>query len=178
MLHRLPAIFGRVEYLLVTRGGESGGKEEVLGAGRLLSCSHNNCLALSVASGKSLLLVFGVFGADPAQLDSSEKHNEEGAVGEEESSSGTGLKTSTGMALNCSSGILICKQNLKSLVPAFTDTHPRVAFEANRLLAHLTFLAPPEHSKLGIGTYCADLALLDPLFDIFLNREGLNLCPD
>ena len=51
MLHLLPALFGSVEYLLITRGGESGGMEEVLCAGRLLSCSLNNCLVLKVASG-------------------------------------------------------------------------------------------------------------------------------
>ena len=108
MLHLLPAIFGKVEYLLVTSGGERGGRD-VLGAGRLFSCSLNNCLALRVAREHSFLLVLGVLGAEPAQLDSSETHRDAGPVGADVSSSGTGLRTSTGMALNCSSGILICK---------------------------------------------------------------------
>ena len=124
MLHLLPALFGSVEYLLITRGGESGGMEEVHRAGRLLSCSLNNCLALNAASGRSFLRVFGVFGADPAQLDSSETHRDDGAVGEEDSSSGTGLKTSTGMALNCSSGILICKDNLNANKVNLSETYP------------------------------------------------------
>eukprot|EP00092_Neocalanus_flemingeri_P044541 GFUD01049443.1.p1 GENE.GFUD01049443.1~~GFUD01049443.1.p1 ORF type:complete len:132 (+),score=28.66 GFUD01049443.1:56-451(+) len=76
MLHLLPAIFGSVEYLLVTRGEESGGRGEVLGAGRLWSCSFNNCAALKVASG-SFLVAFGVFGADPAQLAGCWTHKDE-----------------------------------------------------------------------------------------------------
>ena len=107
MLHLLPIILGSVEYLLVTRGGETGGREEVLGAGRLWSCSCNNCAALKVTSG-SFFLVFGVFGGDPAQLEMSETHTEDRVVGESLLSA-VGLKTCTGMALNCSAGILICK---------------------------------------------------------------------
>ena len=43
--------------------------------GRLLSCS------LTVDREASFLLVLGVFGADPAQLDNSETHKEAGPLG-------------------------------------------------------------------------------------------------
>ena len=78
----------------------------VLGAGRLLSCSCNNCLALMVTCG-SFILVLGVAGADPAQLERSEDR----VVRDVKDSllSAVGLNTCTGMALNCSAGILICK---------------------------------------------------------------------
>ena len=52
-------------------------------------------------------------------------------------------------------------------------THSGVAFKAHGHPTNLAFLSTTEHSKLGEGAYGADSALLDALFDIFLDREGL-----
>ena len=129
----------------------------VLGAGRLLSCSCNNCLALMVTCG-SFILVLGVAGADPAQLERSEDR----VVRDVKDSllSAVGLNTCTGMALNCSAGILIWKNETKSDEPAAADPHPVSTLPADYLSAHFTLLSPAEHSKPCVGADCADLALL------------------
>ena len=67
-----------------------------------------------------------MFGADPAQLERSETHNKERLVADlwEFCLSGTGLKTCTGVALNCSAGNLIWKDKTKAAECAADDSNP------------------------------------------------------
>ena len=140
-LHLLVATFGRVEYLLWQ------GRGLVVGGGRLLSCSLSNCRALRFAKGVSFLPVFGVFGAEPAQLANSEMHREAGPLAALIlSSSCSGLSISTGMALNCSSVIRICKKYkiVKNIYNIFRCSYPGAALKANSHVAHFTLLSTPQ----------------------------------
>ena len=77
------------------------------------------------------------------------------------------------MAMHCSAGILIWKDNNKGVEPSAADPHPGEALGADSLLAHFTLLTPSEHSKPGVGANVADLALLYAQPYRFIKRKSL-----